>query len=63
VPAYIGSHTSVELLNARYEVIIVDNFLNNKQEALTRVKEIKGKNFIFYEVDLLDQQGLEKVVS
>jgi UDP-glucose 4-epimerase len=60
---YIGSHTSVELLNAGYEIIIVDNFLNSKQESLTRVKEITGKDFKFYEVDLLDQQGLEKVFS
>lgn len=58
---YIGSHTCVELLKAGYEIICVDNFSNSKPESLTRVKEITGKDFKFYEVDLLDQQGLEKV--
>lgn len=58
---YIGSHTCVELLKAGYEIICVDNFSNSKPESLTRVKEISGKDFKFYEVDLLDQQGLEKV--
>jgi UDP-glucose 4-epimerase len=58
---YIGSHTCVELLNAGYEIIVVDNFSNSKPESLNRVKEISGKDFKFYEVDLLDQKGLEKV--
>ncbi|MEC1525874.1 UDP-glucose 4-epimerase GalE [Neobacillus niacini] len=60
---YIGSHTCVELLNAGYEIIVVDNFSNSKPESLTRVKEITGKDFKFYEVDILDQKGLEKVFS
>jgi UDP-glucose 4-epimerase len=60
---YIGSHTSVELLNAGYEIIVVDNFSNSKQEALTRVKEITRKDFKFYEVDLLDQKRLDKIFS
>ncbi|WP_419955629.1 UDP-glucose 4-epimerase GalE [Neobacillus niacini] len=60
---YIGSHTCVELLNAGYEIIVVDNFSNSKPESLTRVKEITGKDFKFYEVDILDQEGLEKVFS
>lgn len=60
---YIGSHTCVELLNAGYEIIVVDNFSNSKPESLTRVKDITGKDFKFYEVDILDQEGLEKVFS
>ncbi|NRD76692.1 UDP-glucose 4-epimerase GalE [Bacillus sp. BRMEA1] len=60
---YIGSHTCVELLNAGYEIIILDNFSNSKPESLARIKEITGKDFKFYEVDLLDQTGLEDVFS
>ena len=46
---YIGSHTCVELLNAGYEIVVVDNFSNSKPEALNRVREITGKDFTFYE--------------
>lgn len=56
---YIGSHTCVELLDAGYELVIVDNFSNSKPEVLNRIKEITGKDFKFYEVDLLDKEGLE----
>lgn len=58
---YIGSHTCVELLDAGEEIIIVDNFINSKPEALNRIKKITGKDFKFYEVDLLDRENLEKV--
>ncbi len=58
---YIGSHSCVELLNAGYELIVVDNFSNSKPESLERIKEITGKDIKFYEVDLLDRSGLEDV--
>lgn len=58
---YIGSHTCVELLQAGYDVIIIDNFSNSKPESLRRVKEITGKGFKVYKVDLLDRQSLENV--
>lgn len=58
---YIGSHTSVELLNAGYKIIIVDNFANSKPEVLKRIKEISGKSIRFYEVDILDKKALNKV--
>lgn len=58
---YIGSHTCVELLNAGYEIIVVDNFHNSKPEALKRIKEISDKEFKFYEVDILNKEDLEKV--
>lgn len=58
---YIGSHTCVELLNAGEEVIIVDNFANSKPESLSRIKELTGKEFSFYEVDLLDRKSLTGV--
>jgi UDP-glucose 4-epimerase len=60
---YIGSHTCVELLNAGHEIIVVDNFSNSKPESLNRVKEITGKDFTFYQVDLLDKIALEKVFA
>ncbi|MEH7096637.1 UDP-glucose 4-epimerase GalE [Neobacillus vireti] len=60
---YIGSHTCIELLNAGHEIIIVDNYSNSKPESLERVKELSGKDFAFYEVDLLDRVGLEKVFA
>ena len=58
---FIGSHTCVELLEAGYEVVIVDNFSNSKPEALNRIKKITGKDFAFYEADLLDLAALEKI--
>ncbi|MBQ1535591.1 MAG: SDR family NAD(P)-dependent oxidoreductase, partial [Ruminococcus sp.] len=58
---FIGSHTCVELLQAGYNIIIADNFSNSKPEALNRIKTITGKDFGFYEVDLLDLEKLEKI--
>jgi UDP-glucose 4-epimerase len=58
---YIGSHTCVELLKAGYEIIVLDNLTNSKPESLNRVKEISGKDFKFYQVDLLDRKGVEEV--
>ncbi|UCH61492.1 MAG: UDP-glucose 4-epimerase GalE [Anaerolineales bacterium] len=60
---YIGSHTCVELLNAGYEVIVVDNLSNSKIEAINRVQEITGKQLDFHQVDLLDQEALDWVFS
>ena len=58
---YIGSHTCVELLNAGYEICVVDNLSNSSEESLTRVKQITGKEFRFYEIDILDYAALDKV--
>ena len=58
---YIGSHTVVELLEREEELVIVDNFANSKPEALDRIKKITGKDFKFYEVDILDEENLEKI--
>jgi UDP-glucose 4-epimerase len=60
---YIGSHACVELLNAGYEVIVVDNFINSKHESLSRVKEITKKDLKFNQIDLLDKEGLQSVFS
>ena len=58
---FIGSHTSVELLESGEEIIIVDNFINSKPEVLNKIKEITKKDFKFYEVDLLDKEKLETI--
>ncbi|MEG0116082.1 MAG: SDR family NAD(P)-dependent oxidoreductase, partial [Hydrogenoanaerobacterium sp.] len=58
---YIGSHTVVELLEAGKEVVIVDNFINSKPEALNRIRKITGKDFRFYEADILDEAAVTKI--
>mgnify|MGYP000847702842 FL=1 len=58
---YIGSHACVELLNAGYEVVVVDNLSNSKEEALRRVQEITGKSLKFYKADLLDAEALDTI--
>ena len=58
---YIGSHTSVELLNDGYEIIIVDNLSNSKVEVLDRIRELTGRDFRFYKVDLLNWDQLNQV--
>lgn len=60
---FIGSHTCVELLNAGYDLVVVDNMSNSSQEALKRVGAITGKKFAYYSIDLLDRAGLEGVFS
>lgn len=60
---YIGSHTVVELLDAGYEVEILDNLVNSKITVLDRIEELAGKRPKFHEVDLLDAEAVEKVVE
>jgi UDP-glucose 4-epimerase len=60
---YIGSHTCVELLVAGYEVVVVDNLINSKEESLRRVQELAGKPLKFHKVNLLDREALEAVFS
>lgn len=58
---FIGSHTAVEFLNAGYDIVIMDNFSNSKPVVLDRIKEITGKDFKFYEADLLDGAALDRI--
>ena len=60
---YIGSHTCVELLNAGYEVVVVDNLCNSSEKSLDRVREITGKDLTFYKADLLDEAAMEEIFS
>lgn len=58
---YIGSHTCVELLENGYEVVIIDNLVNSKKEVIDYLKEITGKDVIFYEGDVCDKELLRKI--
>ena len=58
---YIGSHTCVELLNAGYDVVVVDNLYNSSEEAIKRVEQITGKSVKFYQADVLDKPALDKI--
>ena len=58
---FIGSHTAVEFLNAGYDVVIADNYVNSSPKVLDRIKEITGKEFRAYEVDLCDKEALRRV--
>lgn len=60
---FIGSHTVVELLEANYEVIIVDNLSNSSEVSLDRLKKITGKQFLFFKMDLRDTAALDKLFS
>ncbi len=60
---YIGSHTCVELLNAGYDVVVLDNLYNSSAEALRRVEKITGKKLTFYKADLLDREALEHIFA
>ena len=58
---FIASHTDVELLNAGYEVVVVDNLYNSSKEALSRIEKITGKKVTFYEEDIRNEAGLERI--
>ena len=58
---YIGSHTMVELLNAGYDVVCIDDFSNSKPETLESVKKITNKEFSFYEGDVCNKNILNKI--
>lgn len=58
---YIGSHTCLELLQAGYNVTVVDNLVNSKKESLRRVQELTGRPLEFHQVDLLDRASLDAV--
>lgn len=58
---YIGSHTSVELLNAGYDIVIIDNLSNSKIEVVDKIKKITGKDFKFYNEDVRNEKELDKI--
>ena len=58
---YIGSHTCIELLNAGYEVVVMDNLYNASEEALRRVEKITGKHVTFYKANMLDREAVNEI--
>ena len=58
---FIGSHTCVELLNANYDVVIVDNLSNSSIDALEKIEEITSKKPKFYEYDVCDKEKIEEI--
>lgn len=60
---YIGSHTCVELLNAGYEIVVLDNLCNSQAEALHRVQQLTGKTLHFIQGDVRDVQALEQAFA
>jgi UDP-glucose 4-epimerase len=60
---YIGSHTCLELLNAGYQVVVLDNFSNSKIDSIKRVEQITGKKIIFIEGDVRDRDCLSTIFT
>jgi UDP-glucose 4-epimerase len=60
---FIGSHTTVELISAGYNPILLDDFSNSTPDVLVQVEKLAGQKIKFYEMDLLDKEALKKVFS
>ncbi len=60
---YIGSHTVVELQEAGYDVVVIDNLVNSCEKSLERVEKITGKPVKFYKADILDKDALEEIFA
>ena len=60
---YIGSHTCVELQNAGYDVVVLDNLSNASEKSLQRVEALTGKPVTFYKGDILDRDILNKIFA
>ena len=58
---FIGSHTVVELINDKYEVVVIDNLSNSKIDVIDRIKEITNSDFKFYQGDVCDLDLLDKI--
>lgn len=60
---FIGSHTDVALLNAGYEVVVIDNLVNSSKEAVRRVEKLTGKGITFYEEDLCNREAVDAIFA
>ena len=58
---FIGSHTCCELLDNNYEVVVIDNLSNSKEDVIDKIKEITNKNLKFYKVDLCNKELVDKI--
>lgn len=60
---FIGSHTCVELLESGYDVIIMDNLCNSKEESVKRIEKLTGKKVKFYKTDMLDTEATSEIFA
>ena len=60
---YIGSHTCIEMQNAGYDIVVIDNLDNSNSESLNRVEKITGKPVKFYKEDVRDKDALRKIFT
>ena len=60
---FIGSHTCVEFLESGYEVVVLDNLSNSKEESLRRVEQITGKKVTFYKADMRDAAAMKQIFA
>ncbi len=60
---YIGSHTAVELIQAGYEAIIVDDLSNAKEDVIDRIETITGVRPVFYKMDCKNKDDMRKIFS
>lgn len=58
---YIGSHITLGLLKKNYEVILVDNTSNSRTSVLKSIKDLSGKNFVFYKADILSKKNIDRI--
>jgi len=63
IAGYIGSHTAVELLTQGYDVVGADNFCNSSREAVDRIRELTGRDFSFYNIDVRDEGDLDEIFN
>lgn len=59
---FIGSNTCVSLMNAGYDVVVLDNLYNSKEVVLDRIEKLTGKKPKFYKTDILDRKGLDQIL-
>ena len=60
---FIGSNTCVSLMNAGYDVVVLDNLYNSKEVVLDRIEKLTGKKPKFYKMDILDRKGLDRIFA
>ncbi|MGW6174710.1 UDP-glucose 4-epimerase GalE [Arthrobacter sp. NPDC055138] len=60
---FIGSHTTLALLEAGHDVVVLDNLANSSEESLRRVQQLSGREARFYQADLLEESALDRVLG
>lgn len=60
---FIGSHTCVSLLQAGHNVIVADNLSNSKSEAIEKIKQVTGKELLFYQIDVTEETEAHSIFA